>query len=816
MEYDGMYGNCSLVEIEEFLEDNIDKAQELGDLSTQFTLLNEIIGFCRDTTKKDKGIKYCKELERLMGEMGIEGQVEYATALLNIANGYRAFGLSQESMSCYEKTQEIYKENLKDMDFGYANLYNNWALLYQEMGDFVSARDCLYKALDVVNFYDDACIQQAITRTNLGSTLVALGDNESCNKAEKFLSQALDMFERDGGKDFHYNAALVAMGDLMCRKNIFDMGVQYYEKGMLELEKHVGRNDNYTRIEDKLKYAQRMAERVAVDPGVAEVEDVIDTNADLSNNSNNEFGENGYLEPKFEKKLLEQSREFYEKYGKMMIQEQFADYESRIAVGMVGEGSDCFGYDDEISMDHDYGVGFCMWLTKDDYMAIGSRLQDAYMKLLKDTGRYSYNCDRLMDRRGVFVNHEFYEKFLGEGYNLDRGLFRYKDYQLAAATNGEVFRDDLGEFTTIRRRLLKYYTDVEWRHKLAESIHSFSQCGQSNYARMMCRGDYVAANLCIQKAIDAAMDVVYLLAKTYAPYYKWKFKGIDNLIKEDRWKTTEKLSDLKSYLVELTELGNQSKAWEGVIYNAAVVNYHDRKILIIDRIAQILLDEIKAQNIADGYDLFLQNYEKQILHDENSDVVSKIVKLEWEMFDKVKNEGGRADCQDDWNTFSIMRKSQYMAWSEALCESYLKDLEIARDKGWNMIMEKYARMMKTTCPDRYEELKSDLPELTRDRVEIQENIIDIQVAWMEEFASKYPKMAGNSRTIRTKTDNEFNTSYETYLRGEISTYSEHTFVMYGRFIAGLMQDGKNLAYEIMSNTAKLYGYESVEDAEGRL
>ena len=87
---------------------------------------------------------------------------------------------------------------------------------------------------------------------------------------------------------------------------------------------------------------------------------------------------------------------------------------------------------------------------------------------------------------------------------------------------------------------------------------------------------------------------------------------------------------------------------------------------------------------------------------------------------------------------------------------------------------------------------------------------------MEEFALKYPKMAGNSRTIRTKTDNEFNTSYETYLRGEISTYSEHTFVMYGRFIAGLMQDGKNLAYEIMSNTAKLYGYESVEDAEGRL
>lgn len=196
--------------------------------------------------------------------------------------------------------------------------------------------------------------------------------------------------------------------------------------------------------------------------------------------------------------------------------------------------------------------------------------------------------------------------------------------------------------------------------------------------------------------------------------------------------------------------------------------------------------------------------------------VEEIVKLEWEMFDKVKNEGGRADCQDDWNTFSIMRKSQYMAWNKELQGSYLKDLEIAKSKGWNMIMEKYARMMESTCPKRYEELKKELPEITQDRIAIQENIIAIQVAWMEEFAVKYPKMAGNARSIRTKTDNEYNTSYETYLRGELSTYSEKTFVLYGRFIAGFMKEGKNLAYEIMKNTALLYGYESVEDAESRL
>jgi len=198
------------------------------------------------------------------------------------------------------------------------------------------------------------------------------------------------------------------------------------------------------------------------------------------------------------------------------------------------------------------------------------------------------------------------------------------------------------------------------------------------------------------------------------------------------------------------------------------------------------------------------------------DIIEEIVELEWNQFDKVKNEGGRADCQDDFATFSVMRKSQYMTWNEELLISYRNDLIEANQKGWNLIMEKYARMMKSTAPERYAELEKDLPILSEKRIAIQEEIVKIQVTWMEEFASKYPKMADNARSIHTSEDNAYNTSYETYLRGELGTYSETTFVLYGRFITELMQQGKNLAYETMTNTAKLYGYESVEDAEKRM
>ena len=68
--------------------------------------------------------------------------------------------------------------------------------------------------------------------------------------------------------------------------------------------------------------------------------------------------------------------------------------------------------------------------------------------------------------------------------------------------------------------------------------------------------------------------------------------------------------------------------------------------------------------------------------------------------------------------------------------SYYDDLLQAEEKGWNLIMEKYARMMESTAWEQYQELKKDLPERSEKRLAIQEEIIKIQVGWMEEFAKE--------------------------------------------------------------------------------
>lgn len=797
MEYDSMFGVNSREETEAFLLEMIRKADEEGDDYSVITLENEIIGFYRDTSQKDKSLNFCRLVIERMKKIGIEGTVEYATSLINAANAYRAFGLYEQSLELYREVECIYMDKLPYGSFNYASMYNNWSLLYQEMGDFENARLMLMKALAVVDLFPKAVIPQANTRTNLAVTLLRISQGQkgsegadTFKEAVKYLDEALSIYEKDGGKDFHYSGALSAKADALYMTGAYAQAAGYYQRAMQALYGYVGRTEAYERIEENYNDAVERA------------------------------GQAGQLKPVCGSNL-ERCKSFYEMYGAPMIHQQFGEYEKRIAVGLVGEGSDCFGFDDDISTDHDYGVGFCMWLTDEDYDRIGDSLQKAYEKLIVDYVSDGRSVNRFMDeRRGVFRINVFYEDILGvgvgtEGLTMEQWLSVPED-RLATAVNGMVFCDDAGVFSDMRKKLQAYYPRKVWLLRIAEKLHDFSQYAQSNYARMMARQDYVTAQLCVAGGIKSAMETAYLLNRTYAPYYKWQKKAMDKL---------NVLKEIIPLLEKIALAGSQEKSWQDVDYSPYAINEADLIAYTFEEVAGCILKELNNQGIVQGTDTFLDVYfdgmvKKAMEITENSDthnmLVQRIVDIEWQQFDKVENENGRADCQDDWDTFSIMRKSQYMTWPDELLESFLTDLEEADKKGWNLIAEKYARMMESTAPDRYAELEEQLLHLDDDRVAIQEEIIKLQVSWMEEFASAYPKMASNARSIHTYEDNPYNTSYETYLRGELGTYSARTLLLYGRFVVSLHKQGKNLAYMIMENTAKLYGYKSVEDAEVRL
>ena len=224
---------------------------------------------------------------------------------------------------------------------------------------------------------------------------------------------------------------------------------------------------------------------------------------------------------------------YFQAVGAPLLAERFPRWVGRIAAGLVGDGSDCFGFDDLISRDHDWGPGFCLWLTAEDYARVGDELAAALVSL---PGEFDGVATRATSawgqgRTGVFELGGFYRRFIG----LNRPPETLREWRfipeghLAAATNGEVFHDPLGSFSAFRETLLGFYPEDIRLKMMATRCMTMAQAGQYNYERCLRRGEVVAAQRAEAQFIDAAISMVFLLNRRYKPYFKWMHRAVKAL-----------------------------------------------------------------------------------------------------------------------------------------------------------------------------------------------------------------------------------------------------------------------------------------------
>ena len=60
------------------------------------------------------------------------------------------------------------------------------------------------------------------------------------------------------------------------------------------------------------------------------------------------------------------SEAYFAEYGMPMLREKFPELLPFVAAGLFGSGSECFGFDDGISRDHDFEPGFILLLPGED------------------------------------------------------------------------------------------------------------------------------------------------------------------------------------------------------------------------------------------------------------------------------------------------------------------------------------------------------------------------------------------------------------------------------------------------------------------
>ena len=194
-------------------------------------------------------------------------------------------------------------------------------------------------------------------------------------------------------------------------------------------------------------------------------------------------------------------------------------------------------------------------------------------------------------------------------------------------------------------------------------------------------------------------------------------------------------------------------------------------------------------------------------------LIEDIIASEWRMLDLVENIDRRASCQDDYTTFCAMRLSQFETWDEDVLLNYWSDHQAAALCGHNLVERKYAYMMRYTAPEYYEsELAPYLPVVTAEKEALIDSIMQIYMAWYREARSRWPNFAMRGRPADE--DESFDmTTDEVYMRGELMSYSEETLKSFLNMAEGRRAEGQNMVAMIYDNTARQYGYASLDEAE---
>ena len=564
-----------------YLEQAMVDAENAGDEAGLLTVLNETMGFYRSQGRHKDNQWIVQRALELAARMGLTtGTSEaWATTLINCATAMRAAKQYDQAEDLYHQAQDVCRYSLAPTDRRLAALHNNLSMLYSETNRPDKAELELREALRIIeasSVNPDEDIDVASSHTNLALTLLT---EHKLEGAHWHAAKALDIYKTGHLEhSAHYASALAGYAQVCFAEKRYADAVAGYRHALDVIEECYGKDTDYWRItEDNLRQAETQAQAAGIDIVPNDTTDATTASAQEATNAEaaDQYSTDAPVMPTAPVSDsaatatpavgisgLKLARAFWTQVGKPMIAAKYPQYVARIAVGLVGHGSECYGFDDAYSQDHDFGPRFCLWLSDEDYAVIGEQLQTDYDALPRDFSIdaqghavFSTNTSAIATdhgtpspitpraqganrRDGVFRIGDFFESLTGyrtaPAQTSPHEWLMLDEATLAAATNGEVFADPTGQFSKTRQGFKDMPDDVRLA-LISKRLGMIAQAGQYNLPRSLKRGDGAAAWLSIHEFVNAASSLVFLInvpmVAGYLPYYKWQFAALRKLSK---------------------------------------------------------------------------------------------------------------------------------------------------------------------------------------------------------------------------------------------------------------------------------------------
>ena len=555
--------------VEQFLLDALAETDDLGDARGRLSVLAELIGFYRSRGRHAENLPLVQQSIELALSLGLEGTPEFTTTLINAATELRAAKQYDQSEDLYRRAIESAASTLPATSHDLAALHNNLALLYQEINRNDKAIPEFDAALEILERCGDSAVDVASTHSNLALTLLALGRSD---EALDHARAAVQAYADPSIDSAHEAAAEATLATVLFRRGELSGSQAHYDKALAIIRERYGEDSEYYRVtkdnSDAVRDAIAATAHGAHDgtaPHVADADPhVASSSADAADDDSSATPAEPAAGSSADATVrtahvvdpmtgLRLARAYWEECGKPLIERSYAGVRSRIAAGLVGHGSECYGFDDTISRDHDFGPGFCIWLTDDDYAEFGERLQRDYDALPQTFHGFGsrLESDHAGKRVGVFRIGDFFESVTGlrQAPDDDALWVTLDEPTLSAATNGQVFADPVGAFSHARQAF-KSMPEREILRRVSQRLGMASQAGQYNLPRMVQRGDMPAARLCTAEFCTAVTSLVFLvnnpLTVGYMPYYKWQFAALRRLSSRPGMRLTGVCAELEA------------------------------------------------------------------------------------------------------------------------------------------------------------------------------------------------------------------------------------------------------------------------------
>lgn len=649
-----------------YLEQAAVDAENAGDEAGLLTVLNETMGFYRSQGRHKENQWIVQRAIELALHMGLEGTEGWATTLINCATAMRAAHHYDQAEDLYHQAlacaQKVYQPN----DRRLAALHNNLSMLYSETDRLPQAETELRQALHIIeaaSVNPDADIDVASSHTNLALVLLQEG---RLKDAHTHADRALTIYETGRlTHSAHYASALAGCAQVLYAEGRYGEAAAHYRSALAVIAECYGKDTDYYRTtEANLREAEAHVDsndetpRGSAMPGSAT--GVASDTGSVPSGAGSTATDAGADSPAtIPVSGLALARAFWEQAGKPMIARRYPQYASRIAAGLVGHGSECYGFDDRYSQDHDFGPRFCLWLSDEDYNAIGERLQADYEALprrftISDTGKVTFDVEDGADteqtgrttvsgaprnaipkdsltqdssahpyspttpraqgegrRDGVFRIGDFFRSITGydqaPAQDAPHEWLMLDEATLSAATNGVIFQDPIGAFSKVRQGFKDMPDDVRLS-LISRRLGMMAQAGQYNLPRSLRRGDSAAAWLSISEFVEAASSLVFLINRPmvvgYAPYYKWRFAALRRL----SGSMFALLPDICGQLETMMRLGSAA-CYGGAAFgeggkgsDTAVRQLTD----IVERIAAATVKELKRERLTESDETFLE------------------------------------------------------------------------------------------------------------------------------------------------------------------------------------------------------------------